>query len=448
MKVGPMKPINRRSFLAGLGGTALAGGGFAAGRFQQDPEAPAAITSRRTAPMSASTTSTSSTTAAAQGTTTMASPVTQSATSDFAKRRLVVIELGGGNDGLSTLIPAGTGAYRDLRPNIAIPEDQLLWWDDEVAVHANLKRMNDRGMAAIQGLGSTNPDGSHFAMMARWWAGQPESDTPASTGFFGRLCDALGDPAAPYVGVCVGQGNHPAMRAAKVSTLGLPDVGSAGYVAGANKDDEFRQRFQRALSGLASGPVDDVYGEARRTLAQAIAAAERLHSLEEGKVEYPGSELGSGLSTAARLLQADDDVRVIYVPAHMNFDTHSNHAGTHAANLDELDKAMDTFLNDIGQRGLGDQVLVATVSEFGRRVAENGEGGLDHGAASMAFLAGAVKPGRYGQYSSLTDLDEAGNLKATVGFDRYYATLAESWFGVPAGDVLDTGARPLDDVSF
>jgi uncharacterized protein (DUF1501 family) len=440
-----MTSINRRSFLAGLGGTALAGAGFAAGRFQRDPEAPAAVASRRPKPNAPGTTTTS---AAPSPASTTAPALTQKATTDNSLRRLVVIELGGGNDGLSTLVPAASGIYRDLRPNIAIPEDQLLWWDDEVAVHANLKRMNDRGFAVIQGVGSMKPDLSHFAMAARWSAGQPDSDSPAVNGFFGRLCDVLGDPTSPYVGVCIGQGNHPAMRASTVTTLGLPEVSSAGYVVGASKDDPFRQSFQAALASLAGGPVDDIYGEARRSLTQAIGAANRLNQLTESTIEYPSSDLGTGLATAARLLDGDKNVKVIYVPANMNFDTHANHAGTHASNLEQFDQALDTFLNDLGQRGMGDQVLVATVSEFGRRVGENGEGGLDHGSASVAMLAGAVQPGRYGEYSSLSDLDDAGNLKATVSFDRYYATLAESWFGVPAGDVLEAGARPLDGVSF
>ncbi|MEQ1699734.1 MAG: hypothetical protein ABMA25_06470, partial [Ilumatobacteraceae bacterium] len=67
---------------------------------------------------------------------------------------------------------------------------------------------------------------------------------------------------------------------------------------------------------------------------------------------------------------------------------------------------------------------------------DNASAGLDHGTASMAMLMGPVNPGLYGEHPSLTDLDDNGDLIATMGFDQYYASVAEGWFGVPAGDVL------------
>ena len=72
--------------------------------------------------------------------------------------------------------------------------------------------------------------------------------------------------------------------------------------------------------------------------------------------------------------------------------------------------------------------------------------GLDHGTASNALLIGPVVPGRYGEAPSLTDRDDNDNLKATVGFDQYYATIAEHWFGVPASDLLDADVRPIDGI--
>jgi uncharacterized protein (DUF1501 family) len=134
---------------------------------------------------------------------------------------------------------------------------------------------------------------------------------------------------------------------------------------------------------------------------------------------------------------------------HLNFDTHVNHNEVHARNLDIIDQAVDAFLSDIEQRGLADSVLVATVSEFGRRPKENGELGVDHGHASVAFLMGKpVTAGRYGEYSSLTDLDGEGNLKPTVTFDRYYATLAETWLGIPSAQIFGTDVSPIDNLAF
>ncbi len=78
-----------------------------------------------------------------------------------------------------------------------------------------------------------------------------------------------------------------------------------------------------------------------------------------------------------------------------------------------------------------------TISEFGRTARDNGSGGLDHGTAGVALLAGPVAPGVYGEHPSLTDFDDNGDLIATMDFDRYYATVAERWLGVPASEVLD-----------
>jgi uncharacterized protein (DUF1501 family) len=438
--------ISRRSFLTGAGGLMLAGGGFAAGRLQSDPARPTAAPSSSLP--KASTTSSPITMPASTMPPTMSAPdTTMAAISDVSKRRLVVVELGGGNDGLSTLIPYSNGRFQQLRANIAIPDDQLIRWDDDWAVHANLKRLNDRGIAMLQGIGSAKPDGSHFAMQARWYAGMPDSDDPLETGFFGRLCDALGDPAAPFVGVCIGSGSHPALNSSKVATMGLPSADAAWYLTGADEGDVIRRQYQAALASFAAGSGDGVLGEARRTLGQAIGASERLRQLDE-PIEYPSSALAQGLSLAARILSAESDTRIIYVPSHLGWDTHTNHSYDHPANLAVVDEALDAFLNDIGQRGLSDQVLVATTSEFGRRLEANGDNGLDHGAASTAMLFGPISGGVYGESPSLDDLDDDGNLRATASFDRYYATLAESWFGVPAGDVLPTGATPLDGISF
>ena len=92
---------------------------------------------------------------------------------------------------------------------------------------------------------------------------------------------------------------------------------------------------------------------------------------------------------------------------------------------------------------MADRVLVLCFSEFGRRVQENASAGTDHGAAGPVFLAGpAVKPGLLGAYPSLTDLDD-GDLKPVVDFRRVYATILESWLGLPSTSALGGTFQPL-----
>lgn len=358
-------------------------------------------------------------------------------------RTLVVIELSGGNDGLSTLVPHGVPGYYDLRTTTAVTADELLGFDDETGLHPSLARIGARGLAVVQGVGSWRPDGSHFEMMRRWWAGDNEGTAGHTTGFLGRLADAVGDPAAPAVALTIGSANHPALISRRVSTLALPSADATGYLVGAGPDDILQSSFQRALQAFGAAPVDDgsVLGRLRRVGQRTIAFAEAIDGLADGEedadaVEYPGSTLGEGLRLAADLVAADNGVRIIHVPMGADFDTHDDHLGRCAALLDEFDAAVDAFLTDLDRRGLAGSVLVMTTSEFGRRARDNGSSGLDHGTASMAMLLGPVGTGRFGAMPSLLDLDDDDNLVATVGLDSYYATVAEGWFGVPASEVL------------
>jgi uncharacterized protein (DUF1501 family) len=136
-------------------------------------------------------------------------------------------------------------------------------------------------------------------------------------------------------------------------------------------------------------------------------------------------------------------VKVVHVPYGADFDTHEDHVGKYPKIMHDLDAALEAFRIDIEHRKLSDAVLIATLSEFGRRVPDNGSSGLDHGAASVALLLGPVQPGMYGEYPALSDLDENDNLKATVNFTEYYATIFEGWFGVPTDGLLPGSPKPI-----
>ena len=367
---------------------------------------------------------------------------------DRGRRLLVVIELGGGNDGLSTLVPYGMGEYYDLRPRTAVGADDVLALDDHVGFNARLANIHRRGAAVIQGVGSPSPDGSHFEMMARWWNGDPRRSGAFETGFLGRLADAIGDPAAAAVAVSVGSGAHPALISQKAPTLSIPNAYSFGYLVGAGDDDPFRQAFQRGYASFGQGAVDNRYEAMLRSLkGQSVSFANSFGEFDpEGDGGYPSSQLGQSLRLTAHMLSADSGVRIVHVPMGEDFDTHDDHVGRHPQLLESLDTSVEAFLADLEARGLADRVLVMTTSEFGRTAHDNASGGLDHGTASTALLIGPVNTGLYGEHPSLTDLDENDDLIATTPFDQYYATVAEGWFGVPAGDVLSRGAAPIGGV--
>ena len=193
--------------------------------------------------------------------------------------------------------------------------------------------------------------------------------------------------------------------------------------------------FQEALGSFGEGLVPDAYD-------QLLDLGQRLASVEEQEIdwEHPiiqeGGSLGRQLWGASDIIKADLGTRVIYTEIG-GFDTHEGHEYQHGALLAQMDAAIDGFLGLAEEAGFADRVLVATTSEFGRRLREN-DGGLDHGSASTMLVVGAVKPQILGEPSDLDDLDDDGNLRVTVGFDRYLGSLAEEWLGIEAASVLPT----------
>jgi uncharacterized protein (DUF1501 family) len=160
-------------------------------------------------------------------------------------------------------------------------------------------------------------------------------------------------------------------------------------------------------------------------------------------VDYPPNGLGEKLKVVAQIVAGELGTRVVFVSLD-GFDTHAQQAGAHQALLGELASAVRAFFQDLKGHGLDDRVLLATFSEFGRRVKENGSLGTDHGAASQVFIAGpGIKAGIHGKHPSLTDLIE-GDLKFHTDFRSVYATLLTKVLEWPVEPVLN-GAFPLVD---
>ncbi len=158
-------------------------------------------------------------------------------------------------------------------------------------------------------------------------------------------------------------------------------------------------------------------------------------------VEFPGGGFGRTMKVAAELVVSGVPVSVIKVRLG-GFDTHSNQLNTHQRLLGELSRSLASFRGAMKKAGLWDRVLCMTYSEFGRRVAENGSNGTDHGtAAPHVLLGGKVKGGVYGEQPSLTNLLKGGDLAHTLDYRRLYSTIIDKWWRL--GNV-GLEAKPLD----
>ncbi|MEQ1530388.1 MAG: DUF1501 domain-containing protein [Methylococcales bacterium] len=362
-------------------------------------------------------------------------------------RRVVFLEMNGGNDGLNTVIPYSQGRYYDLRPKLAIPEASVLPLTSQVGLHPALKQLHSRfqqgQVAILQGIGHPKPDLSHFAMMEYWRSGHPQGMSATNqTGWLGRVLDTLAPAQEILSGLSLATSIGPVLANKSAVIAALTDVDSRPYVPW-QYENENKAIFWPLLNGLTAGNANDpgLLAASKKGMRHSQMALDLLPLLTAGNVTYPDTETSRLLDLAARILTMPD-VKVLHIPLPMDFDTHSNQAKQQAANFVELDTALDYFLNDLAYRNLADQVIVVMVSEFGRRVAENKSLGTDHGAASNAFVIGSkVLGGLYGQQPSLTDLDADDNLKMSMSYLDLLATVSENWLGVNAQQIVPGGQK-------
>ena len=357
---------------------------------------------------------------------------------------LVVVLMGGGNDGLNMVPPVGSGAYRDLRRSIAIAEADALPLVAGHGLHPQLTRLHARyeqgQVAVVQGVGDVKPDLSHFTAMARWMCGHQQNDATTS-GWLGRWLDGFAK-ADDFSAVAIGESVPLALVGTARRATALPATGG-GAISG-KPSERWVQRSLDCLRDLGAGPTGngawaDALGAATR---DAVELSDTLAPIYGP--ELPGGRLAPKLELAARLVNADLGIRVIQV-SYGDFDHHAGLAWQHAARMTELDEGIEQFFATLSPT-FAKRTTLMTMSEFGRRPRVNGSNGTDHGQASDLFVVGAgVKGGRYGAPVDLTRLAANGCPNPTVDYRSVYATILDRWLGNASIDVL--GGR-FEDLGF
>jgi uncharacterized protein (DUF1501 family) len=363
---------------------------------------------------------------------------------------LVVVQMGGGNDGLNTVVPFVHDEYYRARPHLAVPRDQVLRLNDEVGFNPVLKPLkalyDDGRLAIVQGVGYPNPNRSHFRSMEIWQTADPVGTGPR-TGWLGRLFDSECPDCGQTAGITLSPDMPLAMQgtAARVAAFDSPDrFGFHPVQGGGAAEQEALQRLLQPVAG--EEPMVDFL---THTEMNALIAAADIHRIA-GKLAgdagtgYPRDPFSQKLRIVAELIAAGAPTRVYYVSLG-GFDTHAAQAGRQDRLLETLGAGLASFVNDLQRKGLQDRVLTMTFSEFGRRVAENASAGTDHGtAAPMLLIGGPAVPGVHAAQPSLTDLD-MGDLKFGTDFRSVYATVLEQWMGVKSDAILG-GRFPVLDV--
>jgi len=355
---------------------------------------------------------------------------------------LVVVQMGGGNDGLNTLVPLNDDAYYRARPRLAIPRREVIQVSSEFGLHPKMgkfKEMLDRGVAAvIQGVGYPNPSRSHFKSMEIWHTADPEGRV-MRVGWIGRYFDSKCPVCVePTAGVNVGSSMPLAMRADGGQGVALENPDTFQWMPSL---EGVGAREERELFKLLNAPAPNEPGTIdflRHTAMNAVLSSERVREAVrqyKGGIDYPNNRFSYSMRLIAQMIAGRLPTKVYY--AHMTgFDTHASQQGVHDTLLEQLSTGVDAFYRDLEVQGNADRVLVVAFSEFGRRVAENGSGGTDHGTAAPMFVFGKrVRPGIHGRQPSLTDLTD-GDLRHGVDFRSVYATVLDRWLGTDPSKIL------------
>ena len=386
------------------------------------------------------------------------------------RRRLVVVDLGGGNDGLNTVVPVtGTNRaiYEKVRPTIKLPVSSLRPLDrggrddGSLGLHSSLAAVHglyrDGRVAVVQGVDYPNHNYSHFTSNDIWQAGNPEN--VGDEGWIGRHLDRTGVATDEIRAVGIGGTLAHALRGRDHSGAQINSLASARFSEKVTPLSAARQQvFGRFAEHRASEPHRRAYGEM-------CAGVVELDSLTRGLASPAPGGLANDLMTARTLLTADLGVEVVFVTTG-GYDHHANQLNLQAARLTDLDQAIEAFF--LGTKGgvavtdaagqpvgplpshLAERTLLMTFSEFGRRIGENASG-TDHGAAAPMLLVGppppaagsgvpALVPGLHGDHPPMGSVAlPADNLAMTTDMRSVYQSVVTNWISDASGPSPDEG---------
>ncbi|MDG1284924.1 MAG: DUF1501 domain-containing protein [Flavobacteriaceae bacterium] len=380
---------------------------------------------------------------------------------DVSNRKLVLVELAGGNDGLNTVIPISAFTdYQTLRPNIHIPsslylplnqiDTSLTGTNQDIALHPALTGFQNLYAAdqlrIIQSVGYPSQNKSHFASKDIYATGNDGSNwnNGSDSGWIGRYMEqAYADliPANYPLGIQIGSQN---------TNLGFHGIVEHGLALNINGQDS--ENFYSVLSGLGGTPPENIpnshYGEELQNIINVDALSNQYseiisNSFNAGSnsttTTYPDTNLADQLKTVARLMRGGIQSKIFMVKLG-GFDTHNNQnqasgdiQGDHYELMSQLSEAIEAFMSDLNSDSLADDVLGITFSEFGRKAQENGSLGTDHGEVAPVFAFGKpVKSGVSGVNVDLSEAVSSNNFQIqSVQYDyrQTFATIMQDFLG-------------------
>ncbi|HEX4627625.1 MAG TPA: DUF1501 domain-containing protein [Gemmatimonadales bacterium] len=349
---------------------------------------------------------------------------------------LVCLFQRGAVDGLNMIVPHGDRLYYEERPRIAVPEKDVIDLDGYFGLHPRLAALKplweNKSLAAIHAIGSPDATRSHFDAQDYMESGTPGvKATP--DGWLNRYCQHDREhEATPFRAVAFGP-QLPRILAGAAPGLAIDDLQAFGL---RGPQPQVRDRLTRAFEELYAGSATGLLATSSQEAFEAVQTLRHVdfatYRPADG-ADYPRGKLGKAMLEIAQLIKADVGLQVAFADV-TGWDTHVNQGaseGQLAARLDELGQALTAFARDLGERMR--DVVVVTMSEFGRTVRENGNSGTDHGhATAMLVLGGSVQGGKMlGQWPGLAEAQryEGRDVAVTTDFRDLFAELLARHLG-------------------
>jgi uncharacterized protein (DUF1501 family) len=361
-------------------------------------------------------------------------------------RNLVILNLDGGIDGLSVVIPYKDPYYFSRRPSISLLANTVLPIGTDTAggtlgLHprlTGLKKLFDQGHLAItQRVGYANSSRSHFV-------GSDIESTADLTnnvrfGWVGRYLDSLGNPLDPLYAWNTTSTTPRMLLAPIYDAPAIPSIATYNY---RTNNGGAEGVLEKATATRISShiPVNQPHvALVQQSMAGALATVDRVQSAGTytTSLTYPNNGLGSALKMVAGAIVKNVGTKIFFVRLG-GFDTHASQqtrSGYFFNLMATLDDGLATFYQDLANQGLANETLIMSFSEFGRRISESSSAGTDHGAGNnVIVLGGSVKGGIYGTaadlnpYSGNPTLESNGNdITYQTDFRSIYATVADNW---------------------
>lgn len=357
-------------------------------------------------------------------------------------KKLVIIQMAGGNDGLNTIIPYSNDIYYNSRPTLAIKKDALITINEHLGFHQSLgplKNLYDKGyVSIINNVGYPNPNLSHFRSTDIWQTAS-DADEYLDTGWLGRYLDE--NIHKSYGGIELDDSLSLVLKGKTINGIATKNPA----ILYNNMQTPY---FKKVLDHQSEEHLSEHnLGYLYQTMIEARSSAKYIYETSKtfkSSFEYPDNPFGKQLKTAAEFINSGLKSRVYYISMG-GFDTHAGQINRQSRLLDIYSKSIDVFVKDLERNNTFKDTLILTFSEFGRRLKQNAANGTDHGAANNVFLIGKnlKAPGFYNEMPNLSNLDNNGDVKHTVDFRSIYATILDRWLEVNDAAILNRSFSKL-----